>query len=136
MEGTNENQVGILDQVSVPLLRLHAAVVLDLCISVVHAVVSVNLCCSVFRFVAFLRLRTFTLSKPPWLQEKLPLNAAGKQVHGKGANWAFTDEEGTLSAAMDDATGLLERVRTLVGAKKEEIIHANAMGELADSWGY
>lgn len=42
-----------------------------------------------------------SLPKPPWLQEKLPLNAQGKQVHGAGASWAFAGE--TLDAAQNDA---------------------------------
>jgi len=39
--------------------------------------------------VPFLTTVVGSLPKPPWLQEKLPLNAEGKQVHGKGAAWAF-----------------------------------------------
>ncbi len=42
-----------------------------------------------------------SLPKPAWLQEKLPLNAAGKQVHGKGASWMFEGE--LLHRAQDDA---------------------------------
>ena len=42
-----------------------------------------------------------SLPKPPWLQEKLPLNAEGKQVHGKGAQWLFEGE--LLKSAQDDA---------------------------------
>jgi methionine synthase II (cobalamin-independent) len=42
-----------------------------------------------------------SLPKPPWLQEKLPLNAAGKQFHGKGAAWLFDAE--LLQRAQDDA---------------------------------
>ena len=43
-----------------------------------------------------------SMPKPVWLMEKLPLNAKGKQVHGKGADWLFTGD--VLEAAMDDAT--------------------------------
>ena len=42
-----------------------------------------------------------SLPKPAWLQEKLPLNAAGKQVHGKGASWMFEGE--LLHCAQGDA---------------------------------
>tara|TARA_B100001123_G_C15161105_1_gene967487 strand:- start:36 stop:1100 length:1065 start_codon:yes stop_codon:yes gene_type:complete len=42
-----------------------------------------------------------SLPKPAWLQEKLPLNASGKQVHGKGATWLLEGEQ--LHAAQDDA---------------------------------
>ena len=41
-----------------------------------------------------------SLPKPAWLQEKLPLNASGKQVHGKGATWLLEGEQ--LHAAQDD----------------------------------
>ena len=50
---------------------------------------------------AFVTTVVGSLPKPRWLQEKLPLNAEGKQVHGKGASWAFSGE--TLVAAQDDA---------------------------------
>ncbi|MEM9357827.1 MAG: methionine synthase, partial [Pseudomonadota bacterium] len=43
-----------------------------------------------------------SMPKPSWLMEQLPLNAKGKQVHGKGADWHFSGE--TLQAALDDAT--------------------------------
>ena len=40
----------------------------------------------------FLTTVVGSLPKPPWLQEKLPLNSSGKQVHGKGATWLFEGE--------------------------------------------
>ena len=43
-----------------------------------------------------------SMPKPSWLMEQLPLNAKGKQVHGKGADWHFSGD--VLKAAMDDAT--------------------------------
>lgn len=43
-----------------------------------------------------------SMPKPAWLMEQVPLNEAGKQVHGKGADWGFTGD--LLSDAMDDAT--------------------------------
>ena len=43
-----------------------------------------------------------SMPKPSWLMEQLPLNAKGKQVHGKGADWHFSGD--VLEAAMDDAT--------------------------------
>ena len=49
----------------------------------------------------FLTTVVGSLPKPPWLQEKLPLNASGKQVHGKGASWLFEGE--LLKQAQDDA---------------------------------
>ena len=49
----------------------------------------------------FLTTVVGSLPKPPWLQEKLPLNASGKQVHGKGAKWLFEGE--LLRQAQDDA---------------------------------
>ncbi len=45
-----------------------------------------------------------SMPKPAWLMEQLPLNAEGKQVHGKGADWMFTGD--LLKAAHDDATKL------------------------------
>ena len=42
-----------------------------------------------------------SLPKPAWLQEQIPLNASGKQVHGQGARWMF--EGDVLQAAQDDA---------------------------------
>ncbi len=42
------------------------------------------------------------MPKPAWLMEQLPLNAEGKQVHGKGADWSFSGD--MLASAMDDAT--------------------------------
>ena len=44
------------------------------------------------------------MPKPAWLMEQLPLNAEGKQVHGKGANWSFDGE--ILRQAQDDAVRL------------------------------
>ena len=38
------------------------------------------------------------------LMEQLPLNAEGKQVHGKGADWLY--KGGLLQTAQDDATRL------------------------------
>lgn len=49
----------------------------------------------------FLTTVVGSLPKPPWLQEKLPLNAEGTQVHGKGALWMFEGE--LLRTAQDDA---------------------------------
>lgn len=43
-----------------------------------------------------------SMPKPAWLMEQLPLNAKGKQVHGKGADWHFSDD--LLEMALDDAT--------------------------------
>lgn len=45
-----------------------------------------------------------SMPKPAWLMEQLPLNAEGKQVHGKGADWLFSGE--LLETARDDATRL------------------------------
>lgn len=45
-----------------------------------------------------------SMPKPAWLMEQLPLNAEGKQVHGKGADWMFKGD--LLKAAHDDATKL------------------------------
>jgi 5-methyltetrahydropteroyltriglutamate--homocysteine methyltransferase len=45
-----------------------------------------------------------SMPKPAWLMEQLPLNAKGKQVHGKGADWHFSGD--VLGAALDDATRL------------------------------
>ena len=42
-----------------------------------------------------------SLPKPGWLQEQVPLNEAGKQVHGQGAKWMFDGE--LLRQAQDDA---------------------------------
>ena len=54
-----------------------------------------------------------SLPKPPWLQEKLPLNAAGKQVHGKGAAWLFDGE--LLQRAQDDAVRVAIHDQTEAG---------------------
>lgn len=43
-----------------------------------------------------------SMPKPAWLMEQVPLNEAGKQVHGKGADWGFSGD--LLTDAMDDAT--------------------------------
>ncbi|MGB0552721.1 MAG: methionine synthase [Alphaproteobacteria bacterium] len=45
-----------------------------------------------------------SMPKPAWLMEQLPLNAEGKQVHGKGADWLFSGD--LLESARDDATRL------------------------------
>jgi 5-methyltetrahydropteroyltriglutamate--homocysteine methyltransferase len=45
-----------------------------------------------------------SMPKPAWLMEQLPLNAEGKQVHGKGADWLFSGD--LLETARDDATRL------------------------------
>jgi len=45
-----------------------------------------------------------SMPKPAWLMEQLPLNAEGKQVHGKGADWMFSGE--LLETAHNDATRL------------------------------
>ena len=50
----------------------------------------------------FLTTVVGSMPKPPWLMEQVPLNEAGKQVHGKGADWVFSGD--LLSDAMDDAT--------------------------------
>ena len=54
-----------------------------------------------------------SLPKPPWLQEKLPLNAAGKQVHGKGAAWLLDGE--LLHRAQDDAVRVAIHDQTKAG---------------------
>ena len=53
---------------------------------------------------AFLTTVVGSMPKPAWLQEQLPLNAEGKQVHGRGATWMFDGK--TLRAAQDDAVRL------------------------------
>ena len=50
----------------------------------------------------FLTTVVGSMPKPAWLMEQVPLNEAGKQVHGKGADWVFSGD--LLSEAMDDAT--------------------------------
>ncbi len=52
----------------------------------------------------FLATVVGSMPKPAWLMEQLPLNAEGKQVHGKGANWSFDGE--ILRQAQDDAVRL------------------------------
>ena len=42
--------------------------------------------------------------KPAWLTEQPPLNAEGKQIHNKGANWMFKGDP--LETSQDDATCL------------------------------
>ena len=54
-----------------------------------------------------------SLPKPPWLQEKLPLNADGKQVHGRGADWAFDGD--LLRQAQDDAVRIALHDQTRAG---------------------
>ena len=53
---------------------------------------------------SFLATVVGSMPKPAWLMEQLPLNAEGKQVHGKGADWGFEGEQ--LEVAQDDATRL------------------------------
>ena len=50
----------------------------------------------------FLTTVVGSMPKPAWLMEQVPLNEAGKQVHGKGADWGFSGH--LLADAMDDAT--------------------------------
>ena len=38
-----------------------------------------------------------SMPKPSWLMEQIPLNAEGKQVHGKGAEWQFSGDVLELS---------------------------------------
>jgi 5-methyltetrahydropteroyltriglutamate--homocysteine methyltransferase len=54
-----------------------------------------------------------SLPKPPWLQEKLPLNSEGKQVHGKGAAWLLDGEP--LRRAQDDAVRVAIHDQTMAG---------------------
>ena len=53
---------------------------------------------------AFVTTVVGSMPKPAWLMEQLPLNAEGKQVHGKGADWLFSGD--LLDSARDDATRL------------------------------
>ena len=53
---------------------------------------------------AFVTTTVGSMPKPAWLMEQLPLNAEGKQVHGKGADWLY--KGGMLQTAQDDATRL------------------------------
>ena len=61
----------------------------------------------------FLTTVVGSLPKPPWLQEKLPLNAEGKQVHGHGAAWLF--DGALLESAQDDAVRVAVHDQTLAG---------------------
>ena len=45
-----------------------------------------------------------SMPKPSWLMEQIPLNAEGRQVHGRGAEWQFSGD--VLQKALDDATRL------------------------------
>ena len=45
-----------------------------------------------------------SMPKPSWLMEQIPLNAEGRQVHGRGAEWQFSGD--VLKKALDDATRL------------------------------
>ena len=54
-----------------------------------------------------------SMPKPAWLMEQLPLNAEGKQVHGKGADWLFSGD--VLRAALDDATRVTLHDQTTAG---------------------
>ena len=51
--------------------------------------------------IAFATTVIGSLPKPAWLQEQVPLNEPGKQVHGQGAKWLF--EGDLLHHAQDDA---------------------------------
>jgi len=53
---------------------------------------------------AFVTTVVGSMPTPVWLMEQLPLNAEGKQVHGKGADWLFSGD--LLESARDDATRL------------------------------
>ena len=53
---------------------------------------------------AFVTTVVGSMPKPAWLMEQLPLNAEGKQVHVKGADWLFSGD--LLESARDDATRL------------------------------
>ncbi len=62
---------------------------------------------------AFVTTVVGSMPKPAWLQEQLPLNAEGKQVHGKGASWNFEGE--LLRQAQDDAVRLAIHDQELAG---------------------
>ena len=57
----------------------------------------------------FLTTVVGSMPKPAWLMEQVPLNEAGKQVHGKGADWGFSGH--LLADAMDDATREVSRMK-------------------------
>lgn len=62
----------------------------------------------------FLTTVVGSLPKPPWLLEQIPMNAgAGKQVHGRGADWMLKGE--ALNAAQDDAVRLAIRDQEKAG---------------------
>jgi 5-methyltetrahydropteroyltriglutamate--homocysteine methyltransferase len=63
--------------------------------------------------IPFLATVVGSLPKPVWLQEKLPLNAAGKQVHGRGATWMLDGEQ--LASAHDDAVRVAIHDQTVAG---------------------
>ena len=54
-----------------------------------------------------------SLPKPVWLQEKLPLNEQGKQVHGKGAAWRLAGDE--LLEAQRDAVRVALQTQVRAG---------------------
>lgn len=63
---------------------------------------------------AFLTTVVGSLPKSPWLLEQIPMNAgAGKQVHGRGADWMLEGEP--LKAAQDDAVRLAIRDQEKAG---------------------
>ncbi len=62
---------------------------------------------------AFVTTVVGSMPKPAWLQEQLPQNAEGKQVHGKGASWNFEGE--LLRQAQDDAVCLAIHDQELAG---------------------
>ena len=54
-----------------------------------------------------------SLPKPGWLQEKVPLNEQGKQVHGKGAAWRLSGDQ--LHEAQRDAIRLALQTQERAG---------------------
>jgi len=54
-----------------------------------------------------------SLPKPDWLQEKVPLNAEGKDIHGRGADWLVAPAR--LQAAQDDAVRLALHAQARAG---------------------
>lgn len=62
----------------------------------------------------FLTTVVGSLPKPPWLLERIHMNAAGgKQVHGRGADWMLDGED--LKSAQDDAVRLALRDQERAG---------------------
>ena len=68
----------------------------------------------------FLTTVVGSLPKPPWLQEKLPLNTSGKQVHGKGAAWLFEGE--LLKQAQDDAVRAVSYTHLRAHETREDLV--------------